>query len=67
MVIEYSVKEAPSEAYIEYCAESYGADLCMLCRECDCGKEFPCGHKEDALFGYKAGFWAGVKYMYGQP
>ena len=42
-------------------AESYGADLCNYCRECDRGKTDPCIHLRDAKFGHKDGYIAGAK------
>lgn len=40
-------------------AESYGADLCAYCRECEGEKS--CQHKIDAMHGYKDGFKEGLK------
>lgn len=42
-----------TEEQIERNAEEYGADLCAICRECECEK--PCHHKKDAMYGYKDG------------
>lgn len=43
-----------TEEQIEKEKESYGADLCAYCRECE--GENPCQHKIDAMHGYKDGF-----------
>ena len=45
------------EEQIEKNTESYGADLCAYCRECE--GEKPCQHKIDAMHGYKDGLKAG--------
>jgi len=42
---------------IEKETESYGADLCAYCRECE--GENPCQHKIDTMHGYKDGLKAG--------
>ena len=44
-----------SEQELQKLTESYGADLCNYCRECDKGKTNPCVHRWDAMFGYKDG------------
>ena len=46
-----------TEEQIEKETESYGADLCAYCRECE--GENPCQHKIDAMHGYKDGLKAG--------
>jgi len=46
-----------TEEQIEKETESYGADLCAYCRECE--GEKACQHKKDAMHGYKDGLKAG--------
>lgn len=50
-----------TDEQIEEEAESYGVDLCCICRECDVGDTNPCHHKRDAMYGYKEGYREGLK------
>ena len=45
------------EEEIDKKVESYGADLCAMCRECDKGN---CQHKTDAIHGYLDGLKATI-------
>lgn len=52
-LIEYI--ENYEENELEARAESYGSDLCCICRECDECETNPCRLKIDAMNGYKDG------------